>query len=173
MNKRLYTGISDGISSTNAARLGLVAFVRQIERRSNGALWNNGTFANRPKRGKDTMSVHATGRAVDLSYRRTPTKGVPNGRLIAVEWLDLLTIPSNADALGIEMILDYWTAPFGRGWRCDRGTWENYKKATITGAPNGDWLHIELSPQTADNPTAIREAFKKMFPNDADMGEAS
>lgn len=173
MKKRPYTGISDGISPTNAARLGLVAFVRQIERRSNSALWNNGTFANRPKRGKDTMSVHATGRAVDLSYRKTSTKGVPNGRLIAVEWLDLLTIPSNAEALGIEMILDYWTSPFGRGWRCDRGTWENYKKATITGAPNGDWLHIELSPQTADNPAAIRQAFKKMFPNDADTEDAS
>lgn len=165
---RKYTGIADGISPTNAARLGLIAFVNQIERRSNRALWDNGTFANRPKRGKDSMSVHATGRAVDLSYRKMANKGVPNGRKIASEWLDLLTIPSNAEALGIELILDYWVAPFGRGWRCDRGTWENYKKPTITGAPNGDWIHVELSPAVADNPKAIREAFRKMFPNDAD-----
>lgn len=173
MTPRKYTGTADGISPTNSARLGLLTFVRQIERRSNSALWNNGTFANRPKRGKSSMSVHATGRAVDLSYRKTSTKGVPNGRLIAVEWLDLLTIPSNADALGIELILDYWTAPFGRGWRCDRAAWERYKKKTITGAPNGDWLHIELSPQTADNPAAIRAAFRSMFPKDDDTEDAS
>jgi hypothetical protein len=173
MTPRKYTGVSDGISPTNSARIGLVAFVRQIERRSNGALWNNGTFANRPKRGKDSMSVHATGRAVDLSYRKTSTKGVPNGRLIAVEWIKLLTKPENAEALGIEMILDYWTPPFGRGWKCDRGKWERYKKPTISGAPHGDWIHVELSPSTADNPAAIRESFRKMFPQDLDEGEAS
>lgn len=157
MKARKYTGISDGIAA--GARPGLLEFVAQMEKRSGGALWNNGTFANRPARGKQTMSVHATGRAVDLSYRnmKDGKRGVQNGRAEAVKWMDLLV--SRADGFGIEMILDYWPSPFGRGWRCDRNRWERYDKKTITGAPGGDWLHVELSPVMADDPELVKAAF--------------
>ena len=159
---RKYTGISDGLAT--GERKGLVEFVRLLEKYSDKGLWNNGTWANRPKRGKESMSVHATGRAVDMSYRKMTNKGKPNGRKIATEWLERITTPTIAEALGLEMIIDYWVAPFGRGWKCDRGSWEAYKKETVHGAPNGDWLHLELSPKTADSPEAIRKAFALMFP---------
>jgi hypothetical protein len=66
--KRKYTGTSDGASA--GKRAGLEEFVRQINKWSDGALWNNGTWMVRSKMGKTSLSVHATGRAVDLSYRK-------------------------------------------------------------------------------------------------------
>jgi len=157
---RRYTGISDGLAK--AARPGLLMLVSQIEARSDRALWNNGTFVNRKARGKDSMSVHATGRAVDLSYRKMPDgkRGRPNGRKIAAEWLRLLS--SKADEFGIEMLLDYWPAPYGRGWRCDRGVWQRYQKPTISGSPHGDWIHIEVSPRLADDPERMLAAFDRV-----------
>lgn len=156
---RRYTGISDGIAS--GARPGLLEFVAQIEALTDRALWNNGTFANRKARGKESLSVHATGRAVDLSYRNMRDgRGRPDGMKVAREWMRLLT--SRADEFGLEAILDYQPAPFGRGWRCDRGSWSRYDKQTISGAPGGDWIHVELSPSISDNPEAIRAAFKRM-----------
>jgi len=49
--------------------------------------------------------------------------------------------------------------PHGRGWRCDRASWNIYTKPEIHGAPMGDWVHFEISPAMADNPDAMREAF--------------
>lgn len=65
----------------------------------------------------------------------------------------------NADLLGLEALFDYFPAPFGRAWMCDRDAWSKYKKETISGAPKGDWLHVEISPEMADNPLYVREAF--------------
>jgi len=162
---RPYTGNRDG--DARKARPGLVEFVKTIEQITDYALWNNGMYVYRDMRGKPgTMSVHSTGRATDLSYRKIGRKGRRNGRKIA-EWLcEFLT--KNADVLGIELVLDYFPEPHGRGWRCDRGTWQNYTKPTIGGAPKGDWLHIELSPKMADDVQLVREAFgglaEKGFP---------
>ena len=51
----------------------------------------------------------------------------------------------NADALGIEMIIDYFPAPHGRAAKCDRDmAWLKYDKETVHGAPNGDWFHCEV-----------------------------
>lgn len=80
------------------------------------------------------MSVHATGRAVDFSYRNMGKgKGVSNGRREAVRMCKLLV--TNADLLGLEALFDYFPAPHGRAWMCDRDAWSNYKKETIHGAP--------------------------------------
>jgi len=156
---RRYTGLLDGIAS--GARPGLLEFVAQIEARTDRALWNNGTFANRRARGKESLSVHATGRAVDLSYRwMRDGRGRPDGIKVAREWMRLLT--SRADAFGLEAILDYQPAPYGRGWRCDRGSWQRYAKPTISGAPGGDWIHIELSPSMSDDPEAMKAAFDSL-----------
>lgn len=159
MKKRAYTGSSD--APATRLRAGTKAFIDCVILLSDRALWNNGDFVVRNMRGKTTMSVHATGRAVDLSYRQLGGKGKPDGRKHATEWCQILT--QNADALGVEMIIDYFPEPHGRAWRCDRAAWSRYDKPTVTGAPGGDWLHVEISPAMADNPQAVHAAFKQVF----------
>jgi len=151
---RPYTGVNDGIAK--GARPGLLELVNYIHKATNGMVWNNGTFANRRKRGKTTMSVHATGRAADLSYRQLTPKRAGKGRPAAINVIKWLV--RNADSFGVEMILDYMPQPYGRGWRCDRARWERYEKHTITGAPGGDWIHIEISPRMADDEIAMKNA---------------
>lgn len=158
--KKTYTGNSDGLAA--GERPGLTELVKHLVYLSDGALWNNGTFVNRPKRGSESLSVHATGRAVDLSYRKTPTKGVRNGRVVAEHIADFLV--RHSDELGIELVLDYFPKPHGRGYNWTRGTWQKYTKPTIHGAPDGDWLHVELSPQWANSKQKVRESFLKLFP---------
>ena len=97
---------------------------------------------------------------MDLSYRKTGNKGVPKGRQETMKVLRLI-IP-NAELLGIECVLDYFPQPWGRGWRCDRDAWQRYTRKTISGAPGGDWLHVELSPLYADNPEIVTRAFQQL-----------
>ena len=153
--KRKYTGTSDGVAT--GKRAGLEEFAKQINAWSDGALWNNGTWMVRSKIGKTSLSVHATGRAVDLSYRKLGAKGKVDGRQHAERTMEMLV--ANQEELGLECILDYQVSPWGRGWRCDRQSWTKYTKATITGAPTGDWIHVELSPEVADSPQAVKAAF--------------
>jgi hypothetical protein len=157
--KRPYTGNSDGAATR--LRAGTKTFIDCVLLLSNRTLWNNGDFVVRNMRGKESLSVHATGRAVDLSYRKVGDKGRSDGRTKAAEWCRILTY--NADVLGIEMIIDYYPQPYGRAWRCDRAAWSRYTAPTVSGAPGGDWLHIELSPAMADNPQAVHAAFKQVF----------
>ena len=152
MKPRKYTGTSDG--PAKAKRHGTEEWVRQACNLTGGTLWNNGTWVVRPMRGKEGLSVHATGRAMDLSWR-----GKPNGRKQAEHLIDIIT--ANNQLLGVEMILDYWEG-FGRGWRCDRQQWQVYDKPTIHGAPGGDWIHIEISPRMADSPHRVASAFAKV-----------
>ena len=158
--KRPYTGNNDGLAS--GERKGLKVFYTELTKLY-PSLWNNGSFVNRSMRGKkESLSVHATGRAVDLSFRYLikEKRGIKDGaRKNAMEAMDFVV--KNADLFGLEAILDYFPMPHGRGWRCDRGGWSVYTKATIHGAPMGDWTHFELSPAMADNPDAMREAFAK------------
>lgn len=165
MIRRKYTGTSDGVS--RGRRAGLEQFVVEANRVSDGALWNNGTWGVRNMRGKGDLSVHATGRAVDLSYRnmRDGRRGRPNGRKYATRFMDWLV--RNADEVGLELIIDYRFGRHGRGWRCDRGEWRTYQKATVSGggALWADWLHIELSPQVADDAKRMRDLFATFPPN--------
>ena len=156
---RPYTGNKDG--AAQRVRPGMKAFIDRVIMLSESALWNNGDWGIRNMKGKESLSVHATGRAVDLSYRKMGSKGKTDGRKHAMEWCKILA--ENADTFGIEMIIDYFPQPHGRAWRCDRAAWQKYDKPTVSGAPGGDWLHVELSPAMADNPTAVDAAFKKVF----------
>ena len=149
---RRYTGTSDGVS--RGKRPGTEEWVRQVCALSRGTLWNNGTWVVRNVRGKNALSVHATGRAMDLSFR-----GKLNGRIVAERIMDALVV--NHKLLGVECILDYWEG-FGRGWRCDREAWVEYDKPTLTGAPGGDWIHVEISPRMADLPQRVAAAFAKV-----------
>ena len=157
--KRHYTGNKDG--AAKCLRPGMKVFINETIKLSNGALWNNGDFGVRPMRGKESLSVHATGRAVDLSFRHMPPKkGIKNGRLEALRVLKIIV--ANADALGLEAAFDYIVKPHGRAWMCNRDAWSNYKKETIHGGGSGDWLHFEVSPEMADSAEKMRQAFAQL-----------
>ena len=159
--KRPYTGNTDGLAQ--GERKGLAVFIKELCALY-PALWNNGSFVNRSMRGKQgSLSVHATGRAVDLSYRYLikEKRGIKDGaRKNAMEAIDFVV--KNADLFGVEAILDYFPMPHGRGWRCDRSSWTIYTKPELHGAPMGDWIHFEISPAMADNADAMREAFNNL-----------
>jgi hypothetical protein len=159
--KRPYTGNKDG--AAKGLRPGMKVFIDEVIKLSNGALWNNGDFGVRNMRSKESLSVHATGRAVDLSYRHVGAKGVKNGRREAVRICKILT--EHADLIGLEAILDYFPKPHGRGWQCSRDAWSAYKQHVISGAPSGDWLHLEISPDMADSPEKVRKAFAQIRQN--------
>lgn len=158
-NARDYIGNADGASLK--PRAGMDEWIRQAVAASNGALWNNGSWGQRDMRGKPgTLSVHATGRAVDLSYRKTE-KHPKASRLNALSFIDVVV--ANANDLGLQCILDYFPKEHGRAWRCDRYAWQKYSKPTIHGAPGGDWFHIEITPQAADSVIWVKAAFLKVF----------
>ena len=154
---RPYTGYDGDATGVTP---GLQVFIREANKRTGGALWNNGDFGIRPMKGKVNPSVHSTGRAVDLSYRKMPNKGVPNGRAVSEAFINKCL--EHANEIGIEMVIDYLHG-FGRAWRCDRQAWKTYDKPTVAGAPGGDWWHVELSPAAARNPEAVKAAIAKAF----------
>ena len=158
-NARDYIGNADGPAPK--PRAGMDEWIRQAIHHSNGALWNNGSWGQRDMRGKPgSLSVHATGRAVDLSYRKSE-KHPKAGRLNALSFIDVVV--ANANVLGLQCILDYFPKEHGRAWRCDRYAWLKYDKPTIHGAPGGDWFHIEITPQAADSVIWVKAAFLKVF----------
>ena len=142
--KRVYTGNKDGAAAGEHPQL--TALMKELFKAYPKALWNNGSFGVRNMRGKESLSVHATGRACDISWRNMGDgkRGVAKGgRRYATEAMDYLV--KHADELGIEMIIDYFPAPHGRASKCDRNmAWQKYTKETVHGAPNGDWFHTEV-----------------------------
>ena len=142
--KRPYTGNKDGVAAGEHPQL--TALIKELVKAYNPALWSNGSFGVRNMKGKESLSVHATGRAVDISFRNMSDgkRGVAKGgRKYATEAMDYLV--KHADELGIEMIIDYFPAPHGRAAKCDRDmAWQKYTKPTVSGAPTGDWFHTEV-----------------------------
>ena len=158
VNGRQYTGNTDGAAPKK--RAGMDAFIKEMIWAGQGAIWDNGSYGIRPMRGSESLSVHATGRAVDLSYRPSEKRKLANRK----DALALINkIVPIANDLGIEMIIDYMPQPFGRAWRCDRQAWQKYSKPTVHGAPGGDWFHIEITPQAADSAIFVKAAFLKAF----------
>lgn len=155
---RPYTGNSD--VPAKGLRPGTKVWIEEVIALSGGALWNNGDFAIRNMRSKESASVHGSGRAVDLSYRKMPNKGKAGGRKHAVGVMRVLV--RYAEEVGLEAILDYFPKPYGRGYRCDRGGWSRYRRPTLAGAPGGDWIHCEISPEFADSPQKVRQGFAKI-----------
>jgi peptidoglycan hydrolase-like protein with peptidoglycan-binding domain len=153
MSQRPYTGYN---ATASGKRAGFEMLVDLLE--AHFGLWSNGTFGVRPKRGKSSMSVHATGRAGDLSWRGAPYRGTGNYQ-DAVRMMDWLT--EHADGLEIEAIFDYYPQPWGRGYKCDRDAWSVYDKKAFSGAPGGDWVHIEVSEKYADDSQYYADYFKE------------
>ena len=164
---RKYTGNSDG--NYGKAREGTLELLRMSSKRF--GMTNLGTYSNRrmnnAKANADPtnpkyLSVHATGRAVDLGY-----KNRDNGLAL---WNFLL---ANTAQLGIEEIHDYaykWPnqdpkdkTAWGAGYRCSRGEGlagvKIFTAKDNAGTPGGKWLHVELSPAMADDKKALRAAW--------------
>lgn len=128
-------------------------FIRQIVKRAGGALWNNGSYQLRDIRNRPgTISNHAKGLAVDFSYRKMTDKGIVNGRKVALPFLYKLL--DHADTLEIELVIDYF---FNRSWKCDRATWIKGKWV------GGDWFHVEISANMANNENLVKQAFNSVF----------
>jgi hypothetical protein len=154
---RKYTGNSDG--AAKGKRPGTEKFVDICE-----VLYkfkNLGTWVVRDMRGKPgQLSVHATGRAMDLGY---DTKKWSRQQLESL----CDTLVKYADDLGIEEIHDYSykgpTGVFGRGWRNSRNAWKVYDAKDNAGTPGGKWLHIEIEPSFADDPKKVKAAWDKVL----------
>jgi hypothetical protein len=150
---------------------GMTAWVECATKYSGGALWNNGTYVKRDIRGKPgQVSNHAKGIAADLSYRYMPAsqRGVPNGRIKSLEFIK--TCLRNYDELGLMLVIDYWPKPFGRSWNCSRAidgkpasAWRKALRPTFSGAPGGDWWHVEITPEMANSPAKVKQAFANVF----------
>lgn len=152
---RKYTGWD---KDATGKRAGTERFVQLTCEYFNNGVWNNGTWNVRPSRGSGKPSVHGTGRAADLSWRKSGSKGFGdyNTALQVVNfWV------ANAEVLLIEEIHDYFLKSHGRGWRCDRAAWKVYDKPTI-GTPGGDWWHVEIAPTYADDPGYYEKVFASL-----------
>lgn len=158
---RRYTGTKDAIHSNR--REGTIAVYDWL--RFLFGLKGLGVFANRDVRGLDDkkLSVHATYRAMDLG-------GTPKQLHDVIAW-----VYKNRVELGVEEIHDYAgnfihnPKGWGAGYRCNRDFgrlfdgWKVYDKNTI-GSPNASWIHIEISPKTADSTRAQIDAiFTKLL----------
>jgi peptidoglycan hydrolase-like protein with peptidoglycan-binding domain len=154
---RRYTGW-DG--NAKGKRAGLEKFVELTIKHFNNGVWNNGTWnvRNMNTPGAPRPSVHGTGRAADLSWRKNKTRGFGD-YTAACSVVDFWV--ANAERFLIEEIHDYYPAPFGRGWRCDRSAWRVYTKNTI-GSPGGDWFHVEIAPTYADDAGFYEQAFASL-----------
>lgn len=164
---RKYTGNSDGLAA--GTRPGTKELFRLASKR--WGFTNLGMFANRrmnnAKSNADPtnpkyLSVHATGRAVDMGY---------TDRKKAEECWNFLI--SHTQELGIEEIHDYaykWPGQdkkdktaWGAGYRCSRGEGlagvKIFTAKDNAGTPGGKWLHVELSPEMADDPKKFRAAW--------------
>ena len=115
---------------------------------------NLGTWGVRPMKNKNlakpSPSVHGTGRAWDCGY---------TVRADGLQLCDFFV--ANAEALGVEAVHDYMFGKFGRGWRCNRDKWLVYDKPTLGG--RGNWLHIEFSPEVANDGKYVDCVFKNLF----------
>ncbi len=101
VGSRPYTGNSDGAAAGPIP--GMDEWIRQAIKYSNGALWNNGSWGVRDMRGSANLSVHATGRAVDLSYRKSEKYPLAN-RKGAIAFLNIVI--ANANELGVDAVID-------------------------------------------------------------------
>jgi hypothetical protein len=147
MAGRKYTGFDRvGTSITPGLRQlrDVVLFLNQ------GKISDLGSFTIRDKRGHPgSMSVHATGRAIDFGWK---TREAGENLIRFLE--------QNAEMLGVEMIADYFPEPWGRTWRCDRAGWKIYTRKTISGAPGGRWIHVEISPTMGRDSVKMEAAIK-------------
>ena len=167
---RKYTGNSDG--DGKGAKPGTQKLIELCGKRWKFS--NLGAYSNRLMRNSNTagkklgdpgmekwLSVHATGRACDVGY---------TDRKAAVEAWDWFLKYSKE--LGIEEIHDYAfdsdkadkNVGYGRGYRCSRGEGVKgvkvYDSKDNAGSFGGKWLHLELSPEMANDAAKFEAAWR-------------
>lgn len=170
MAKRPYTGWDRNARGKRAGTEKMIAIINYL---SDGGLWHNGSFGIRPMRGKSRPSVHGTGRACDISWRGGKYGGFGKHSKAKV-WVDFLT--ENATELQLEAIFDYYPAPYGTGYKSDRDYTIKYTKKAFSGAPGGDWIHVEVAPAVADDADFFQRRFTELIgklKTDADIKEVS
>jgi len=143
-------------------RAGTERFIKLLCERFGNGIWNNGSWGVRKMNNSrvTAWSVHGTGRAFDVSWRKMKNgKGYGNYDE-AVKVVEFLV--ENAELFQIMELHDYYPRPYGRGWRCDREAWLTYSRPTIGSAPDGDWFHVEVSPAVADNEQFFIDAFASL-----------
>jgi hypothetical protein len=166
---RKYTGNTDGVSKVGA-RAGTVKLMELCHKR--WGFTNLGIFGNRQMKNPKAvagdprwLSVHATGRAVDMGW---------TDRAKALQAWDWFL--ANSAALGIEELHDYGfdanvtdkVAGWGRGYRCSRGEGSDAKSVKIydakenAGSQGGHWLHVEISPAMADDAAKFEAAWRAL-----------
>jgi hypothetical protein len=88
-------------------------FIKQVIHHSGGALWNNGSYGQRDMKGKPgSLSVHATGRAVDMSYRGS-ARHPQSSRKSALPFVEKLVANANELGTSYENIEDAIGAALG------------------------------------------------------------
>jgi peptidoglycan hydrolase-like protein with peptidoglycan-binding domain len=157
MAQRRYTGWDRNASGRRAGTEKMISIINYL---SDGGLWNNGSWGVRSMRGKSNPSVHGTGRACDLSWRGGQYGGFGDHKKAKV-WVDFLT--QHATELELEAIFDYYPAPYGTGYKCDRDYTIRYTSKAFSGAPYGDWIHLEVSPKVADDPDFFERTFTRLI----------
>ena len=132
---------------------GMKEFAKQVCAHSNKSLWTNGTFIYRDVKNRPgVISNHARSLALDASYRFSKIHGRKNGREVSLPYIYKLL--EHADILCIQLVIDY---ALQRSWKCDRRTW-------IKGAVEvGDWYHIELSPNFANDPIKVKASWDTVY----------
>lgn len=107
------------------------------------------------------LSVHATGAACDIGY--------PDRKTGVAMWEYFLKYTKE---LGIVEIHDYafdanvkdGKPGYGRGFRCSRGEGaagvKQFTESDNAGSFGGQWLHIELDEEMANNPQKLEEFFR-------------
>lgn len=135
---------------------GMDYWITRAIKHSAGCLWNNGSWIIREIKNKPgTISNHAKGVAVDLSYRLIANevgKSIYMGRQRSLPYI--VKLLENADTLGIQLVIDY---ALRRSWKCDRATWIAGNFST------GDWYHIEVDSKICHSPELAKQAWDKVF----------
>ena len=132
---------------------GMKEFAKQVCAHSNKSLWNNGTFIYRDVKNRPgVISNHARSLALDASYRFSKIHGRKNGREVSLPYIYKLL--EHADTLGIQLVIDY---ALQRSWKCDRRTWIKI------GVEVGDWYHIELSPNFANDLIKVKASWDTVY----------
>src|SRR6266508_4794900 len=110
-----------------------------------------GTWGVRNKRGSNSLSVHAVGRAWDCRYAEPGPGRATADEAIAVALADF-------PVLGIQAIHDYVNCTI---WRCSRGGsgpgWKNQTPGNGMGDPTAKWLHWEVHPDAALHSKTVAE----------------
>ena len=108
-----------------------------------GVLYFNGCFGFKHIYGTSTVSVHSTGRAVDISIRN-PKVGGPNNKVM--KFLINTYIMPNVCTLGVQRMIfeqKVWESNMAA---VPHASWRALKR----GASHNDHLHLEVTPATKD-----------------------